>query len=50
MFLLGEMVVFESHSVGVPAWVGLLFGLAWVLIVAAAVGMTVWLLMRRRQS
>ncbi len=49
MLLLSEMVVFED-SVGVPAWVGPLFGLAWLLVASAAVGLTVWLLMRRRRS
>ena len=49
MLLLGEMVVFESHAVAVPAWMAL-FGLAWLLVASAAVGLTVWLLMRRRRS
>ena len=50
MLLISEMVVFESHAVAVPAWMALLFGLAWLLVASAAVGLTVWLLMRRRRS
>ena len=50
MFLLGEMVVFEGHPLPLPEWMRLLYGLVRLLAMAAVVGLTLWLLMRKRQS
>ncbi|MHC4447787.1 MAG: hypothetical protein ACYSXF_08420 [Planctomycetota bacterium] len=48
MILLGEeMVIWDVQVSAGPA---LLLGLALLLVVSAVVGLTVWLLMRRRQS
>lgn len=48
MFLLAEFVILDA-AVPAWAWVGLV-ALAWLFVVSAAAGMTLWLLARRQAS